>query len=87
MLRYLAYIVSVVATLLSLALVATGHRDWTWLLLLAGALAVIGTWDLLQKKTTLRRILPPLSAVKITLGDAVHPRRFRSPQEPKLSWA
>lgn len=61
MLRYLAYIVSVVATLLSLALVATGHRDWTWLLLLAGALAVLGTWDLLQKKTTLRRNYPILA--------------------------
>ena len=61
MLRYLTYIVSVVATLLSLALVATGHRDWTWLFLLAGALAVLGTLDLLQKKTTLRRNYPILA--------------------------
>ena len=67
MLRYLAYIVSVVATLLSLALVATGHRDWTWLLLLAGALAVLGTWDLLQKKTTLRRNYPIIAHFRYAL--------------------
>ncbi len=59
--RYLAYIASLALMLLALALVATGHRDWIWLLVIAGGLSLLGTWDLLQKKTTLRRNYPILA--------------------------
>lgn len=52
LLRHLPYFGSIVLTLLSLVLVAMGHRDWIWVLVIAGALAALGTWDLLQKKAT-----------------------------------
>ncbi|HEY0310711.1 MAG TPA: FMN-binding glutamate synthase family protein, partial [Luteimonas sp.] len=59
--RYAAYIAAVLLTLLSAALVLAGHREWTWVLVLAGALAVLGTWDLLQRRSTLRRNYPLLA--------------------------
>ena len=59
--RYFAYIASLLLMLLALALVITGHRDWIWLLVIAGGLSMLGTWDLLQKKTTLRRNYPILA--------------------------
>lgn len=61
LLRHLPYFGSIVLTLLSLVLVAMGHRDWIWVLVIAGALAALGTWDLLQKKATLRRNYPILA--------------------------
>ncbi|AXA84064.1 FMN-binding glutamate synthase family protein [Lysobacter oculi] len=59
--RYFAYIASLLLMLLALALVVTGHRDWIWLLVIAGGLSMLGSWDLLQKKTTLRRNYPILA--------------------------
>ena len=46
--RYLLYVASLAGFLLALAMVATGHREWLWLLLPAGALYALGTWDVLQ---------------------------------------
>jgi len=60
-LRYSAYIAAIVLTGLSTALVLAGHREWSWVLVLAGALAVLGTWDLLQTRSTLRRNYPLLA--------------------------
>lgn len=43
LLRHLPYFGSIVLTLLSFVLVAMGHRDWIWVLVIAGALAALGT--------------------------------------------
>ncbi len=59
--RYSAYIAAIVLTGLSTALVLAGHREWSWVLVLAGALAALGTWDLLQTRSTLRRNYPLLA--------------------------
>ena len=59
--RYSAYIGGLVLAILAAAMVATGHREWTWVLVVAGALAALGTWDLLQRKSTLRRNYPLLA--------------------------
>ena len=59
--RYSAYIAAVLLTVLAAAMVLTGHREWTWVLALAAALAALGTWDLLQRKSTLRRNYPLLA--------------------------
>jgi len=60
MLRYAAYAASLVMTLLS-AWLMRGHPDWRWGLLVFVALALLGTWDLLQRKSTLRRNYPLLA--------------------------
>ncbi len=67
MLRRLPYAASVAGFLLSIAMVATGHRDWLWFLLLTGALSALGTVDVLQKKTTLRRNYPILAHLRYGL--------------------
>ena len=61
MLRYVPYLLSLGLTLFSLSLVATGHREWGWGLAIFGALLVLGTADLLQKTSTLRRNFPILA--------------------------
>ena len=38
-----------------------GGNPSIWLLVIAGGLSILGTWDLLQKKTTLRRNYPILA--------------------------
>ena len=59
--RYLLYFASLVGLLLALAMVAVGYRDGLWVLAVTGPLAALGTWDVLQKKTTLRRNYPILA--------------------------
>ena len=59
--RYLAYALALLSTVLSLALVASGHPEWRWGVLVFGALSVLGTWDLLQTRSTLRRNYPLLA--------------------------
>src|SRR5690606_14402720 len=59
--RYSAYIAALVLTAVATGMVATGHREWTWVLVVAAALAALGTWDLLQRKSTLRRNYPLLA--------------------------
>jgi len=58
--RYLAYVLSVAMTLVSLALLWRSP-GWGWGVALFGALAIVGTVDLLQKRSTLRRIYPILA--------------------------
>jgi glutamate synthase domain-containing protein 2 len=60
MLRYAAYATTLVMTLLS-AWLMLANPEWRWGLAVFGVLAVIGTWDLLQKRSTLRRNYPLLA--------------------------
>ncbi|MGJ7902896.1 FMN-binding glutamate synthase family protein [Lysobacter sp. 1R34A] len=59
--RYAAYAASLLLTLLSLLLVFLHHGDWLWGVVVFGALAALGTWDLLQTRSTLRRNYPVLA--------------------------
>ena len=61
--RYLLYFASLAGFLLALVMVASGRHDWPWLVLLlvSGALSALGTLDVLQKKSTLRRNYPILA--------------------------
>ncbi|MEO6519845.1 MAG: FMN-binding glutamate synthase family protein [Pseudoxanthomonas sp.] len=61
MLRYLAYALSLVLTALSLVLALTQQSTWWWGVGVFGVLAVVGTWDLLQTRSTLRRNYPILA--------------------------
>ncbi|MGX5731050.1 FMN-binding glutamate synthase family protein [Pseudoxanthomonas beigongshangi] len=58
--RYLAYGLCILLALLSLALAFQWHA-WGWPAALFGALALLGTWDLLQTRSTLRRNYPVLA--------------------------
>ncbi|MFT4179604.1 MAG: FMN-binding glutamate synthase family protein [Thermomonas sp.] len=58
--RYSAYIASIVLAVLSL-LLAMHMPGWWWGVAIFGALAVLGTIDLLQRKSTLRRNYPLLA--------------------------
>ncbi len=58
--RYLAYAVCILMTLVSLAL-ALRWPHWSWGVLVFGALVVLGTLDLLQRRATLRRNYPILA--------------------------
>ena len=58
--RYTAYIASIVLTLLAL-LLATWHPHWWWGVGIFGGLALLGSVDLLQHKSTLRRNYPLLA--------------------------
>ncbi len=59
--RYSAYVAAILLTILSAAMVLTGHREWTWVLVVASGLTALGTWDLLQTRHTLRRNYPLLA--------------------------
>ena len=58
--RYAAYIASIALALLSLLLTAW-HPGWWWGVAVFGALAVLGTVDVLQTRSTLRRNYPVLA--------------------------
>ena len=58
--RYAAYIASIVLALMSL-LLARVQPEWWWGVAAFGALALLGTLDLLQRKSTLRRNYPLLA--------------------------
>ncbi|RZA19739.1 MAG: FMN-binding glutamate synthase family protein [Lysobacteraceae bacterium] len=58
--RYSAYIASIALALVSL-LLATARSDWWWGVAIFGGLALLGTLDLLQRKSTLRRNYPLLA--------------------------
>ena len=58
--RYLLYASSILLTLLSLALMVR-WPVWGWAAAVFGALALLGTWDLLQRRSTLRRNYPVLA--------------------------
>ena len=60
MTRYLPYLLSVAMTFVSLVLLARAPA-WGWGVAVFGALAVLGTFDMLQRRSTLRRIYPILA--------------------------
>lgn len=61
-LRYGAYVLSLALLAMSLALASRDGRDaWSVVALVSGALSLLGTWDLLQKRSTLRRNYPILA--------------------------
>lgn len=66
MLRYAVYIASVVLALVSLAL-SLQSIEWRWGAAIFGGLAVLGTWDLLQRSSTLRRNYPILAHLRYGL--------------------
>src|SRR5690606_20335281 len=73
--RYSAYIISLVLAAVAAGLVFAGYREWWWVLAVAGALAALGTWDLLQRRSTLRRNYPLLAHFRYgpeALGPAIH---------------
>ncbi|MGQ4659411.1 glutamate synthase-related protein [Lysobacter sp. F6437] len=59
--RYALYILCVVMALLSAVMTLWLDRGWLWALVVFGALAALGTWDLLQRRSTLRRNYPVLA--------------------------
>lgn len=69
--RYLVYGCCVVLTLLSAALLGQ-HPLFLYLLLIAGALALVGTYDLLQPWHSLRRNFPILAHAR-WMAEAVRP--------------
>ncbi|MFP7721425.1 FMN-binding glutamate synthase family protein [Lysobacter sp. A3-1-A15] len=60
MMRYAAYAASVVLAILSIGMAVLDPR-WAWAVLVFGGLAALGTWDLAQKRSTLRRVYPLLA--------------------------
>jgi len=60
MYRYLAYVTCIVMLAVSVAL-ATRWAAWDWGIVLFGVLSVLGTWDVLQRHSTLRRNYPVLA--------------------------
>lgn len=58
--RYVAYFASLVLAALCLWL-SLRHPGWRWAAAAFAALAVLGTWDLLQTRSTLRRNYPILA--------------------------
>ena len=59
--RYALYILCVLMALLSAVMTLWLDRGWLWALVVFGALAALGTWDLLQRRSTLRRNYPVLA--------------------------
>ncbi|MGV8922115.1 MAG: FMN-binding glutamate synthase family protein [Thermomonas sp.] len=64
--RYTAYILSIVMTLVSLVL-SRWQLEWWWGVAIFGALALLGTLDMLQHKRTLRRNYPILAHIRYGL--------------------
>ena len=60
MMRYAAYAASVVLAILAIGLTLFDPR-WTWAVVVFGGLAALGTWDMVQTRSTLRRVYPLLA--------------------------
>ena len=54
--RYSVYIASLLFTALAAWRVLAGDAEWRWALAGFGLLALVGTWDVLQRRSTLRRL-------------------------------
>jgi len=69
--RYALYLLALAVTVLALAL-SWSHPEWRWVALCAGALSALGTVDLLQTRSTLRRNYPLLAHFRYGL-EAIGP--------------
>lgn len=59
--RYATYVAALLLTVLSIAATAAWGTVWAWTIGLFGAFSVLGTLDLLQSRSTLRRNYPILA--------------------------
>ena len=59
--RYATYFAALLLTALSIAATAAWGSGWAWTIGLFGAFALLGTLDLLQNRSTLRRNYPILA--------------------------
>ena len=66
MLRYATYAASVLLTVFSLLMLPVGS-GWWWGVAGFGLLALLGTWDVLQRRSTLRRNYPLLAWLRYGL--------------------
>ena len=64
--RYLLYVACLALTLFS-AWMSLRSAHWYWPLGIFGALSLLGTWDMLQTRTTLRRNYPILAHLRYLL--------------------
>jgi glutamate synthase domain-containing protein 2 len=64
--RYAAFAVSLLLTVISLGM-SLVDPTWSWALIVFGGLSALGTWDLLQKRSTLRRNYPILAHFRFGL--------------------
>src|SRR3546814_11949212 len=64
--RYSAYIASLLFTAFS-AWRMQGNPEWRWAFAGFGLLALLGTWDVLQRRSTLRRNYPLLAHLRYGL--------------------
>jgi glutamate synthase domain-containing protein 2 len=67
--RYLAYVASLIGTLASVLLLPTGGGWALTGLAIFGFLALLGTWDLIQSKHSLRRNYPILANLRFLLEE------------------
>ena len=65
--RYLAYALALLLAAMSIAMFALGHAHWGSAAAVFGMLAALGTWDLLQTRSTLRRNYPLLAHLRYGL--------------------
>ena len=65
--RYSVYIASLLFTALAAWHVLAGDAEWRWALAGFGLLALVGTWDVLQRRSTLRRNYPLLAYLRYAL--------------------
>jgi glutamate synthase domain-containing protein 2 len=61
MTRYAVFFASVLLAVISTVLAATLGTGWLWGVVVFGALAALGIWDMLQTRSTLRRNYPILA--------------------------
>ena len=67
MARHALFLGSVIVALVAVAFWAAGHREWRWFLLPTAPLALLGLWDVLQRRSTLRRNYPILAHLRYGL--------------------
>jgi glutamate synthase domain-containing protein 2 len=65
--RYLAYALALLLAAISIAMFALGRTHWGPAAAVFGLLAALGTWDLLQARSTLRRNYPLLAHLRYGL--------------------
>ena len=65
--RYAGYAASIALAAIATWLARRGHHAWWWIAACAGALVLLGTWDLLQRRSTLRRNYPVLAHLRYLL--------------------